>query len=120
MWAKFKSSLMCFFNWDSGGVESSWVHSALQRPIVTAPGDYNDGEIVGMIDRVNRSTRRQPALVPLCPPQNPHAARKRTRVAAVGSQRITVFFCVNEGGTYSYHCALSETISLLGLACIAL
>jgi hypothetical protein len=27
--------------------------------------------------------------VPLCPPQTPHAARTRTRAAAVGSQRLT-------------------------------
>jgi hypothetical protein len=27
--------------------------------------------------------------VPLCPPQSPHAARTRTRAAAVGSQRLT-------------------------------
>jgi hypothetical protein len=27
--------------------------------------------------------------MPLCPPQTPHAARTRTRAAAVGSQRIT-------------------------------
>jgi hypothetical protein len=31
----------------------------------------------------------RPAPVPLCPPQNPHAARTRTRAAAVGSQRLT-------------------------------
>jgi hypothetical protein len=58
---------------------------------VPAPGDYDDGEIGGMmIDRGNRSTRRKPAPVPLCPPQTPHAARTRTRAAAVGSQRLTV------------------------------
>jgi hypothetical protein len=27
--------------------------------------------------------------VPLCQPQNPHTPRKRTRAAAVGSQRLT-------------------------------
>jgi hypothetical protein len=40
---------------------------------VPAPGDYDDGEIGGMIGRGNRSTRRKPAPVPLCPPQTPHA-----------------------------------------------
>jgi hypothetical protein len=64
------------------------VHSAL-RPIVPAPADYDDGDIGGMIDTENRSTRRKPALVPLCVPQTPHAARTRTRAAAVGSQRLT-------------------------------
>jgi hypothetical protein len=41
-----------------------------------------------MIGRGNRSTWRKPAPVPLCPPQTPHAARTRTRAAAVGSQRL--------------------------------
>jgi hypothetical protein len=44
-----------------------------------------------MIGKGNRSTRRKPAPVLLCPPQIPHAARKRTRVAAVGSQRLTAW-----------------------------
>jgi hypothetical protein len=63
--------------------------AATNRPTVPAPGDYDDREISGMIGRGNSSTRRQPAPVPLCPPQTPHAARSRTRAAAVGSQRLT-------------------------------
>jgi hypothetical protein len=63
--------------------------AATNRPIVPAPGDYDDGEIGGMIDRGNRITRRKPAPLPLSPLQIPHAARKRTRTAAVGSQRLT-------------------------------
>jgi hypothetical protein len=47
--------------------------AATSRPIVPTPVDYDDGEIGGMIGRVNRSTRRKPAPVPLCPPQTPHA-----------------------------------------------
>jgi hypothetical protein len=56
---------------------------------VSAPGDYDNGEIGGMIGKGNRSTRGKPAPVPLCPPQIPHAAPTRTRAAAVGSQRLT-------------------------------
>jgi hypothetical protein len=63
--------------------------AATNWPIVPAPGDYNDGEIDGMIVRRKLSTRRKPAPVPLCPPQTPHAAGTRTRAAAVGSQRLT-------------------------------
>jgi hypothetical protein len=64
--------------------------TATSRPIVPAPGDYDNGEICGMmIGRENRSTRRKPAPVPLCPPQTPYAFWTRTRVAAVGSQRLT-------------------------------
>jgi hypothetical protein len=56
---------------------------------VPAPGDYDNGEIGGMIGKGNRSTRRKPAPVQLCPPRTPQAARMRTRAAAVGSQRLT-------------------------------
>jgi hypothetical protein len=42
--------------------------AATNRPIVPAPGDYDDGEICRMmIVKGNWST--QPAPVPLCPPQ---------------------------------------------------
>jgi hypothetical protein len=47
--------------------------AATNWPIVLAPGDYEDGEFGGMvIGRGNRSNRRKPAPVPLCPPQIPH------------------------------------------------
>jgi hypothetical protein len=60
--------------------------AATNWPIVPAPGDYDDGEIGGLIGRGSRSTQRKPAPVPLCPPQTPYATRTRTRAAAVGSQ----------------------------------
>jgi hypothetical protein len=63
--------------------------AATNRPIMPAPGDYDDGEIGGMNGRGKRSTRRKLAPVPLCPPQTPHAARTRTRAAGVGRQRLT-------------------------------
>jgi hypothetical protein len=63
--------------------------AATNRPIVPAPVDYDYGEIGGMIGRGNRSTRRKPAPVPLCSPQNPHALQTRTQAAAVGSQGLT-------------------------------
>jgi hypothetical protein len=48
--------------------------AASNRPIVPSPGHYDGGEIGGMmIGRGNRSTRRKPASVPLCPPQIPHS-----------------------------------------------
>jgi hypothetical protein len=73
-----------------GGVQLGPLGTAAtNRPIVPASGDYDDGEIRGMIGRGNRSTRRKPAPVPLCPPQTPHAARTRTLAAAVGIQRLT-------------------------------
>jgi hypothetical protein len=74
-----------------GGVQLGPLGTAAtNRPIVPAPGDYDDGDIGGMmIGRGNQSTRRKPAQVPLCPPQSTNAARMRTRAAAVGSQRLT-------------------------------
>jgi hypothetical protein len=46
--------------------------TATNRPIVPVPGDYDDGEIGGMmIGRGPRSTWRKPAPVPLCRPQTP-------------------------------------------------
>jgi hypothetical protein len=73
-----------------GGVQLGPLGTAAtNRPIVPAPGDYDEREIGGMIGRGNRSTRRKPAPVPLCPPQAPRAARTRTRAAAVGNQHVT-------------------------------
>jgi hypothetical protein len=71
-----------------GGVQLGPLGTAATNmPIVPARDDYDDGEIGGMmIGKGNRSTRRKPAPVPLCPPQTPHAARTRTRAAAMGSQ----------------------------------
>jgi hypothetical protein len=56
-----------------GGVQLGPLGTAAtNRPIVPAPGDYDDGEIGGMIiARGTRITRRKPAPVPLCPPQTP-------------------------------------------------
>jgi hypothetical protein len=46
--------------------------AATNRPIVPAPGDYDDGEIGGMmIGRGNGSTRRKPAPLPLLTTTNP-------------------------------------------------
>jgi hypothetical protein len=53
-----------------GGVQLAPLGTAAtNRPIVPAPGDYDDGEIGGMTGRGNRSTRRKLAPVPLCPQQ---------------------------------------------------
>jgi hypothetical protein len=60
-----------------------------------------------MIGRGNRSTRRKPAPVPLCPPQTPHSAHMRTRATAVGSQRLTA----------GYGTAISHLFTLL-LSCL--
>jgi hypothetical protein len=58
-----------------GGVQFGPIDiAATNRPIVPAPGDYDEGEIGGkLIGRGNRSTRSKPVPVPLCPPQIPHS-----------------------------------------------
>jgi hypothetical protein len=67
-----------------GGVQLGPLGTAAtNRPIVPAPGDYDDGKIGGMISRGNGNTRRKPAPMPLCPPQTQHPPRTRTRAAAV-------------------------------------
>jgi hypothetical protein len=59
-----------------GGVQLGPLGTtATYSAIVPAPGDYDEEEIAGMmICRGNRSTRREPSPVPLCPPQTPHAS----------------------------------------------
>jgi hypothetical protein len=75
-----------------GGVQLGPLGTATtDSPTVPAPGDSDDGEFGGMkTGRGNRSTRRNPAPAPLCPPLIPlDQTRDRTRAAAVGSQRLT-------------------------------
>jgi hypothetical protein len=70
-----------------GGVQMGPLGTAAtNRPTVPAPCDNDDGEIDGMTGRGNRSNRRKPAPVPLCPPQTPNSGLTRTRASAVGSQ----------------------------------
>jgi hypothetical protein len=91
-WPNFDPISVFFNMYRGGGVQLGPLGTAAtNRPIVPAPGDYDDGAIGGMIGRGNRSTRRKPAPMPLCPPQTPHAARTRTQAAAMGSQRLTAW-----------------------------
>jgi hypothetical protein len=72
-----------------GGVQLGTLGTAAtDRRIVLAQGDYNDGEIGGMIRRGDRSIRENLHHMLLCPPQDLHAARTQTRAAAVGSRRL--------------------------------
>jgi hypothetical protein len=86
----FLGFLLLFLDIVGGGIQFGPLgNAATNRPIVPTPGDYDDGEIGGMNGRGNRSAQRKPTPVLLCPPQTPHAARTRTRSAAVASQRLT-------------------------------
>jgi hypothetical protein len=62
------------------------------RPIVPAPGDYDDGEIGGMV--IGRGTEVLGENLAQCRfvhHKSPHAARTRTRAAAMGSQWLTAW-----------------------------
>jgi hypothetical protein len=56
-----------------GGVQLGPLGTAATEwPIVTAPGEYDDGKFGGMkIGKGNQSTRRKPAPAPICPSQIP-------------------------------------------------
>jgi hypothetical protein len=81
-----------------GGV--SWGGVRLSPPGTSAtdllyqPRTIDECAAIGgmRIGRGNRSTRRKPAPVPLCPPQIPHDLTwTRTRAAAVGRRQLTVW-----------------------------
>jgi hypothetical protein len=77
--------------WGGGETDVSPLGtSATNWSIITAP---HDRWWIGMrIGRGNRSTRRNPAPVPLCPLQIPHdQTRARTQAATVGSRRLTAW-----------------------------
>jgi hypothetical protein len=82
-----------FFNWYSGGWSpiGSTRHCGHLMAYCASPGWlwwwknlWNDWQ-------GKPKYPEKPAPMPLCPPQTPHAARTRTRVAAVGSQRLTAW-----------------------------
>jgi hypothetical protein len=80
-----------------GGVGWDWIY-LVRRPLSGLlyqhrMTDYECGTVSGIrIGRGNRSTRRKPAPVPLCPPQIPHdLTLARTGAAAVGSRWLTAW-----------------------------
>jgi hypothetical protein len=77
-----------------GGVRLSPLGTSATVGLLYQPPMIDDDDyraVGGMrIGRGNRSTRKKPAPVPLCPPQIPHDLTwDRTRAAVVGSQRLT-------------------------------
>jgi hypothetical protein len=83
---------VCVFSW--GGVRLSPLGTLATTGLLYQPRMVDDGEygaVGGMgTSRGNRSTRREPAPVSLCPPQIPHDLTwARTGDAAVGSRRLT-------------------------------
>jgi hypothetical protein len=78
------------------GVGWDWVY-LVRRPLIGLlyqPRMINEHEAFGgmRIGKESRSTRRKPAPVPLCPPKIPRDfTSDRTRTAAAGSRRLTVW-----------------------------
>jgi hypothetical protein len=75
-------------------VRLSPLGTAATTGLLYKPQIIDDGDCGAIgpikIGRGNRSTRRKPASVPLCPTQIPHdLTRARTRAIAVGSRRLT-------------------------------
>jgi hypothetical protein len=86
-----------------------WVHLVRRRLIglLYQPQMIDDecGPVCGMrIGRGNRSTRRKPAPMPLCPPQIPHdLTLARTQAAAVESRRLTAWAIARQFQTLDVH-----------------
>jgi hypothetical protein len=84
----------CLFFIIYSGVRLSPLGIAATTGLLYQPQMIDDGDcgaVAGMkIGKGNRSNRRKPAPVPLCPPQIPHdLSRARIRDATLGSQRLT-------------------------------
>jgi hypothetical protein len=90
-----------FFLVSLGGVRLSPLGTSATVGLLYQPRMIDDdyGAVGWMrIGRGNRSTRRKPAPMPLCPPQIPHdLSWDRTRPAAEGSQRLTAWALARPG-----------------------
>jgi hypothetical protein len=76
---------------EGSGIESTITEAItglLYQPPIMMDGEC--GAVGGMLASGNRSTRRKPVAVLLCPTQIPRdLTRARTQAAAVGSRRLT-------------------------------
>jgi hypothetical protein len=79
--------LLSSVGWDWSPLVTAAITGLLYQPRIINDGDC--GPIGGIkFGRGSRSTRRTPALVPLCQPQIPHDLKQaRTRAAAVGNTK---------------------------------
>jgi hypothetical protein len=110
------TSLQCFL------VASDWLRLVL-RPLIgllyqpRMRDDVDCGAIGGKRNgKGNRSTRRKPAPVPLCPPQIPHdVTQARNRTPAVGSRRLTAWAMARPVLSVSSRPACSVVVVLLNV-----
>jgi hypothetical protein len=83
-----------FARWNAGivGSNTTWARPECLRLLFYRPVFFCEVRLspLGTSATGNRSTRRKPAPVPLCPPQIPHDLTwARTRAAADRSRRLT-------------------------------
>jgi hypothetical protein len=93
-----------------GWGETDWVHfvrwplfSLLYQPRMIDDDEY--GVVRGTkIGRGDRSTQRKPVSLSVCPPQIPHDLTwDRTRAAAVGSRRLTLWVISRSNSSFTIH-----------------
>jgi hypothetical protein len=105
-----------------GGVRLNPLGTSATVGLLYQPRMIDDdyGAVDGMrIGRGNRSTRRKPAPVPLCPPQIPHYLTwDQTRAAEVRSQRLTAWAmarptCYLVDIVFSYIKPISNNVMLI-------
>jgi hypothetical protein len=111
------SDLVYFFfliewDWQLSPLDTSATDSPLYRPRMIK--DKECGAIDGIrIGRGNRSTRREPASVPLCPPQIPHdLTRARTWAASVEIWRITAWTMARSSKSGFYAVVLKNVVPM--------
>jgi hypothetical protein len=76
-----------------GARQFTWYVGLLYQPRMV---DYTCGA-VGMMNRVNRSTRRKPAAVRICPQISHDLTLSRTQAARMDTQRLTAWASAQEG-----------------------
>jgi hypothetical protein len=109
-----KESRHTFFSVSLGGVRLSPLGTSATIGLLYQARMIDDD--YGMrISRGNRSTRRKPAPVPLCLPQISHVLTwDPTRVAAVGSQRLSAWAMARPlGNTLLISCRHSSSFFLV-------
>jgi hypothetical protein len=91
---QYKLLFFYFIFFEKGWIGTEYIISEPTSDLLYQPrimmDDGECGAVGGIIGSGNRSTRRKPAPVRLCPPQIPdYLTRARTRAAAVGRHRLT-------------------------------
>jgi hypothetical protein len=128
-WAQLICTSLVFIYFSFFGLGWDWVHLALRSlfRLLYQPRMIDDdkcGAVGGMrTGSGNRSNRRKPAPVPLCPPYIAHDLTwTRTRAAAVESQQLTAWAMARPTEMFDvriYSQGLPQVTSTSSLTCFA-